>query len=231
MMRKRVAYTINPPLLHLLVKVPKGDLGKVLKILSLHKVVDLHTYGDYMAIMVMDREDTIHELRAKGFRVIERVGEVELFPPIFFDKRAVIFSRNTYEAFIKGLRDRLGSSYNALLYHIGAEIGRYVCGVHAKASKWDTRTLINILKGIFAFSGFGVLEVYLRRNRATIRVHDCFECELMKGDFSSHFIRGILAGWFSTMFKTDITSIEATEIRCIAKGDAYCEIVITRSKS
>ena len=227
----RVPRTISPPLLHLLVKAPKRDLGKVLEILSHHKVIDLHTYSDYVAILVVDREDTIRELRAKGIRVIEEVGEVELFPPIFFDKRAVIFSKHTYEAFIKGLRDRLGPSYEVLLYHIGVEIGRYICEVHAKATRWDTNALIDILKGIFAFSGFGILEIYLRHRGATIKMHDCFECELMRGDFSSHFTRGILAGWFSIMFKTDVKSIRASEVKCIAKGDTYCEIIITETQS
>jgi predicted hydrocarbon binding protein len=39
----------------------------------------------------------------------------------------------------------------------------------------------------------------------------------------SHYIRGVLDGFFSSLFKVEM---EAKETKCIAKGDPYCEFEI-----
>ncbi len=49
--------------------------------------------------------------------------------------RVAIFRKNAYEAFIKALREKMGSAYEALLYHIGYEIGRGAYKSHEKLIK------------------------------------------------------------------------------------------------
>jgi len=79
---------------------------------------------------------------------------------------------------------------------------------------------------LFAALGFGVIEVAkFHTKRAIVRVHYSFECKLFRESNapSSHFIRGLIAGWLVTAWKTDTKSIVCVERKCIAKSDEYCE--------
>ncbi len=71
-----------------------------------------------------------------------------------------------------------------------------------------------------------VVEASATPPQVVMRVYDCFECELGIGARKpfSNFIRGILAALIAQLFNG---RMEAKELKCVAKGDPYCEFKIT----
>jgi len=81
---------------------------------------------------------------------------------------------------------------------------------------------------LFKSLGYGIPEIlelredppYLR-----VRVYQCIECELggrATRPFS-HYVRGILAGYASEIFKQELFAMEN---RCLTLGDPYCEFEV-----
>ena len=141
-----------------------------------------------------------------------------LFPLTLLGERAVIFRRPLYEAFIKRMRERMGTGYTAILYYIGCEIGRIAFSSHQGISEGSFEALIAINKELFRVVGFGSMEIIQfnpEEKKAIVRVWDNFECELFKGSSTpqSNLIRGMLAGWLGGLFNTEMY---AQETKCIA---------------
>lgn len=182
----------------------------------------------------IDPDKLLEELKDKPY-----VIDVKLIKPLFngvicdtyffplyaLGERAIIFIQRGYEGIIKRARLELGSAFNTLLYLQGFDMGlnAFQRG-HRKIAGRKTERLIKLFEELFKQSGFGVMkveEIDLERKEATIKIYDLFECELFKGSnkCESHLMRGLLAGWFSQLFKTKVVAIE---VKCIAKGDPYC---------
>ena len=71
-----------------------------------------------------------------------------------------------------------------------------------------------------------ILECDEENLRFVIRLHRNFECAPFKGKRdrpTSHLIRGALAGVFKEAYGREF---KVREVKCIAKGDEYCEFVI-----
>lgn len=152
-----------------------------------------------------------------------------LFPLTIFNERAIILRKPLYEAFIKLLRDELGSGYTAWLYQLGTEMGKNAYKSHREIIQSDDPDkMVRFAEALFAQIGFGKLRVRsldIKGKRALVRVYNSFECELFRdsNEPSSYLIKGMLKGWFSSLFKANI---KISEIKCIAKGDPYCEFDI-----
>ncbi len=178
----------------------------------------------------------------KGLNYVENVKIIE---PLFngltmdtsytyltlADDRAIILRKPIYEGFIKGFREKFGQVASSFLYHIGFEAGRKAYESHLRIvgeAHRGSEKIIPFARELFKQIGFGILEfvkVDFINKTALIRVYNSFECELFKetGMAESHFIRGLLAGFMSSLF--DI-KVDAVETKCIAKGDPYCEFVV-----
>ncbi|MDI9619278.1 MAG: hypothetical protein QFX33_00435 [Candidatus Nezhaarchaeota archaeon] len=151
-------------------------------------------------------------------------------------ERAIIMRRPGYEGFIVGIREKFGSAGEAFLYHTGYNAGRRYGQSHAemaaKLGITDPVQVINrISASLCASTGYGkpeVVEASANPPQATVRVYGSFECELgVKAERPySNFFRGILAGLFTQLLGRNM---EAKELKCIAKGDPYCEFKITAS--
>ncbi|RLE62957.1 MAG: hypothetical protein DRJ38_08650 [Thermoprotei archaeon] len=183
------------------------------------------------------------ELREK-LNEVSDVARAELIKPVFdgmlidvyFEKlylgskRAVLFREPLYRALIKETVKELGSGGFALLYHIGVFMGRSVYKDYLSLlGMEDPKSLVELGKAFFRMSGFGILEIiYLdfEKKEVLLRVYDSFECSLYENEKKpmGNLVRGIFAGWFSELFKTQ--KIEVTETKCIAVGDKYCEFLV-----
>ena len=145
--------------------------------------------------------------------------------------RAIILRKPIYEGFIKGFRERFGQVASSFLYHIGFEAGRKAYKSHLRIVSEAHRGVEKIIpfaRELFKQIGFGILEftkVDFLNKTALIRVRNSFECELFKetGMAESHFIRGLIAGFMSSLFGI---KVDAEETKCVAKGDPYCEFVV-----
>ena len=225
-----------------------GVLESVVRVFSSRRIPILHfittksaegnVYADFFVDLSTAEHVDIGTL-ILGLKAAPHVLDVKLVEPLFdgfvfsynyfplmaFGERAIILPKRDYEGFIKLSRQKLGSGFNTILYIVGYDVGvnAFKKG-HSPIAKDDVKKLIKVCQAFFQHVGFGVLKIEkldLEKLEAIVKVYNCFECELFKGAdrLQSHFVRGVLAGWFSQLFKKDVTAIE---IACIAKGDPYC---------
>jgi len=155
------------------------------------------------------------------------------FPLILGDERIVIFRKSLYEGFIIGIKKQFGTAGEALLYYTGFDFGQRAYKYYKNlAITQDLNELGEIARALGATTGWMQIEpvnVNTKTKTAQIRLHNNFECELGKGNKKpySHFLRGLIAGFFAGLFKQGVL---VKEKKCIAKGDPYCEFEI-RSKN
>ncbi len=182
---------------------------------------------------------------AKNIKNLSYVENVKAIEPLFngltmdtsyahltlAGSRAVILRKPIYEGFIKGFRERFGQVASSFLYHIGFEAGRKAYESHHRIiseARKGIEKIIPFAKELFKQVGFGVIdfvEVDFLNKTALVRVYNSFECELFRetGMTESHFIRGLIAGFMSSLFGV---RVDVEETKCIAKGDPYCEFIV-----
>ena len=243
-----ILLTFNPKALKMI-----GVLEKVTETISRHKFPIVNVlfsmakrnepiYGIFI-IDVTGGEERV-PLLIEELKSINTVENVIILKPLasniividFFDRievlnnRAIIMRKDFYEGFIKEVWKMFGTGGGAMLYHIGVAVGKRIYESHESlVAERGVEKLLRFSESIFKAMGFGRMEIrQVDKNlrRAKIIVEDSFECELFKGKNkpASHFLRGILKGWFSGFF--GMSSIEITEVKCIAAGDPYCEFII-----
>jgi len=149
-------------------------------------------------------------------------------------QRAIVFGDIIYRGLLRESRRRFGSTAEAFLFYLGL-----FSGEEAARSDMELAFQLNIRDPVLVFStitaplmkalGYCSIEIVKiePENTSIIRVYDSFECEIGKPSDKpfSHFLRGFIAGLFSGLFKQKYT---VKETKCIAKGDPYCEFIITR---
>lgn len=153
------------------------------------------------------------------------------FPQLFINERVIVFRKSGYAALIKKMREDYGEGFKAVQYHIGFNYGYDAFKNIKEKYGSDIDELLKIGAEYSRIVGFGIIEVVsYSNNRAALRVYNNFECELFIGSNKpqSHFMRGILAGWFAGLWDLDIKKIDVKETNCISMGDPYCEFIITR---
>jgi len=152
--------------------------------------------------------------------------------------RAIMFSKPGYEGLLRDIRRHFGTAGEAFLYYAGFCSGLKYGEAHKKLGKIlgiiDVATLIDKLgANIFSWAGLGRIELVnidISNTSVTLRLYDSFECELGLGSRKpySQFIRGIFAGYLTSLFSKEM---KAEEVRCIAMGDPYCEFIVKTKES
>ena len=152
------------------------------------------------------------------------------FPLVIAEnQRVVIFRKLIYEALFNGVRKKFGSAGDAMLYYQGFTVGVEAYDEHVRAADSEKpEDLIEAAKAINMTLGWGIIDdvrVDVKRGKAQLRIYQSFECELGKGSEKpySQFYRGAVAGLFARFFGKDV---KVDEVKCIAKGDPYCEFLI-----
>lgn len=186
----------------------------------------------------VEPEDLAEELRGFDFvadvRIIEPIVDGFIiddatFPIMLGRRRALILDESMLRAIFVSFRERLGSGAEAMLYHLGLEVGR-IRGRHAlqlarRLGIEDVgKRLETVAKALKAL-GYGVIEfveVDERAPRIRVRIHSSIECELGRGADRpfSQYIRGLISGLASEVFQREMIT---EETRCIARGDPHCE--------
>ncbi len=177
---------------------------------------------------------TIIEPIKEGFLV-----DTLSFPVYTGSYRMVFFRDVLLRGLIEGLKERIGvQAAEALLYHIGSEMGKAAAQDHIKMGKaLGLKSPSEIVKYItiptYAAIGFARAELSEFDEdvpRYKIRLYNSIECEISKseGRPSSHLVRGMMAGALSGIHKTELL---AEEKKCIATGDPYCELEIRPHQS
>ncbi len=149
----------------------------------------------------------------------------------FTGERAIVLRKPLFEGLIKGVREKFGESGKTFLYHVGFILGQKAYKTQSeivRKAHGSIKETVLFTEELFKQVGFGILkisELDLLNKRATIEIHNSFECELFKGSKKpeSHLIRGLIAGFMSAFFRIKVS---ASEVKCIAKGDPYCLFLV-----
>lgn len=145
-------------------------------------------------------------------------------------ERAIILRSVLCESLIRGIREQFGSAGEAFLYYNGLEMGKNAAKRHVEiGNKIRLTDPAQISKRmgatIFTAIGFGRMEIEkltLKPPYALTHVYNSFECQLAPENQTkpySHFIRGIIAGYLTTVLGTKMKVEETT---CVAQGDPNC---------
>lgn len=212
------------PILQLKISAPTGGRGGVIVIADLKGREDLAES--------LSKELSGVELVEKVYVIAPIINGISVdtlsFPLTLMGQRAVILRQPLYEGFIKGVWKQFGSAGAILLYLAGFEAGRLAYRDHARLTE-DPSAQLALAQALFQMLGYGVLELVKvddERREAVARVHDSFECELFRGagEVRGGFVRGLIAGWLAGRWGvSEEREILAREVKCIAKGDPYCE--------
>jgi len=157
------------------------------------------------------------------------VSDNYFFPLVILNERVAIFRRSVYGALFEGVRRQFGSAGEAFLYYQGFGIGFKIFDEYAKlAGSMDAEKIAKVARAVNMTLGWGIIELVdidVESKTAIARIYQSFECELGKGSDKpySQFYRGATAGLFTRFFGKEV---EVEEVKCIAKGDPYCEFFI-----
>jgi len=228
-----------------------GILRKILEVLAENEIPILYITSsilkegrplNIMMIVDFSKSRVPEAMLVRKLKEIDFVDDVKiyssktknLFVDRFFERlnlqgrRCIIFRDSIYYGLFKSVVDAFGTGGASLLYQFGKLVGKKAFEDHIAWAE-DNKEVITVMEEVFRAVGFGKLEIVsIDRIRKVVyaRIYDSFEGELFRGsgNMSCNFIRGILAGWFSRYFNSNVV---AEELKCIAKGDPYCEMKIS----
>ena len=153
------------------------------------------------------------------------------YTTLFLGERIVMLDVDDVGAMFGWLDETFGSGGHAILFDMGEAAGRESAKKLRESyglkgcNLIETFLALHVAAGWF---GYEVVECNEEELRFVIRLHGNFECAPFKGKRDrpmSHLIRGGLAGVFKEAYGREF---RVREVRCIAKGDEYCEFVIER---
>lgn len=146
--------------------------------------------------------------------------------------RSIIFRDLAYRGFLNGIKKQFGSGGEAFLYYEGNATGLGLGKLHAEAAEAvglrdPAEIFRRISAAMFQWAGFGRLEVLeLSESGGRVAIYDSFECEMGRGERRPYgtFIKGVIAGVFSSLFRKNF---QAEEKECIAMDHPRCIFDIT----
>jgi len=151
------------------------------------------------------------------------------FPIFHGNTRAMIMPRGMFWALWSAFEKIFAhSGLIVVLYEAGKRVGEHVARRLSEMFGLKGKELLEALAQAGQATGWGITEIKeinFKRSTATIIVKDCFEAVAWgkKPYTVCHWTRGYSAGFLSVVFNKPV---EATETKCLAKGDEYCEFVI-----
>ena len=181
-------------------------------------------------IRKMHNVKSVHVIKASppGFIVDE-----SHYPLVVVDERALVFRKEMMNMMLLGIREKWGATGQVFLYYLGYEGGIGAARFYKRVSNLPPAEAVKAALKVATAHGLGKFELItlnLEKPQIVVRVYDLFECIPVRGKRDtpfSEFYRGILCGTFSELLGMKLT---AEEVKCIAKGDPYCEFVLTKEE-
>lgn len=150
-------------------------------------------------------------------------------------RRRIVLSQENLKFFVVGIRELLGSAGLALLYRQGVAIGEAVWERYQKIGINILEEAIKrLLLGGIALGRYKgeITKFSVEEGVIEIRLHRNWECEVAKmyniPGPASYFERGVIAGLVKGYLGKEVN---VEEVKCIAKGDPYCEFRIKIPKT
>jgi len=153
------------------------------------------------------------------------------FPIIHGTGRAIIFDIEVLSSMFEELKRQWGSAGEAFIFYLGYMGGKkYAKQIMEKYGELTRRQVGLIFRDIGQAYGWAIFEVKEEDDKIIIKAKDLFECssvQVAKNKPNSQFFRGYLSGVASILWEKEMV---AEEVKCIAKGDDYCEFIIKERK-
>lgn len=172
----------------------------------------------------------VYEVRIHPYPIAGLAACRMHFPPTVLGEGCVIFRRSTWGNFLKRLYEKFSSAAYIVMY----QAGMGVAASHLSAEELEELYSIDPWMRIRIFIDFSqalgwgryeLVEVDSENLFMRMRMYDHFECEPFRRESSepkAYFVRGYLQATLEKMFDKEFV---VDEVRCIAMGDPYCEIV------
>jgi|Deesub1362B_J571_1020462.scaffolds.fasta_scaffold00005_392 hypothetical protein len=187
---------------------------------------DRRKSADLIADELLKMKEYVVEVSVFEKQLPTLIAEMRRYPLTVLGERVVAFREPILRGIIKGFAERLGAHQtHVFLWHLGLSIGKELYKSYKEMGAHYLEDYIKFTSVFGAAMGWGVVgNFYVERNKVTIQLLRNWECEMSEeeGVPRNHFIRGVLAGIISGYFNRNI---KITEVRCIGKGDEYCEFV------
>ena len=145
------------------------------------------------------------------------------------NRRFILLSESAMKSVVVRLRETFGTGGLAFLYHQGKIVGSELAETYKEMGISDLKDAIKMfLLHLLALGRYLGEITYYKEDRIIIRLHRNWECEVamkhnVKGP-ASYFERGVIAGFLE---KFTGKKVSVHEIKCLAKGDPYCEFLVT----
>ena len=147
------------------------------------------------------------------------------FPILLLGERAWIIGKSVSKGLFKDIKANFREAGKVFLYHLGVKVGKGLYEGYRKYVSSEKDMLI-LIPALAKAVGWGIIEEIKPRlfGRYKIKMYNSMECEICKPskEPSGHFSRGILAGLLSKITRKEMV---VDEVKCIAKGDPYCEFI------
>ena len=235
----------------------KGEpyiLKNIISLLEDHGVeplsCNISRIGEYCTILIFadftNAKTSPEEVRKEMEKIkgVERVKSIsETVHGLMFDElsfpittnmgktRAMVLLVDTLSKALKRIKTKWRTGAEAFLYYLGYDLGYESAQIFRQEIKYYREEVLEVIKVIQAL-GWGKIEdltIDFDSKRGGLKIYDLFESKTSIRQFTTvkcHFFRGFLAGFLSQLLETNI---RVFEIRCIAKGDPYCEFIFESS--
>jgi len=180
-------------------------------------------------VLIRELKENPHILNVKYRVKVVKEKIIDMFAtPTFGQGKypVLVLGVDEMSGVFEKVKEVYGTGGEALLYHIGYALGEIAGRKYAP----EELTEDFIREDLLAFQayGWGVLEIVkidLEEPEVIIRLYDLFESAHVRGRKDKphcHFVRGFLAGLLTVFLNTKMIVVE---LKCIAKGDPYCEFI------
>ena len=166
----------------------------------------------------------------KDVRVIEPlfkglVIDTAHFPILLLGRRAWIISEAMSRGLFRDVKAEFGGAGRVFLYYLGVEVGKSIYRSYKDYTTSDEEFLL-LIKALVKAIGWGIMKEFkpLPNGTYVVRIYDNIECAMCKPskEPTGDFFRGIIAG---LLLQLTGKMMFIEEVKCIAKGDPYCEFV------
>jgi len=181
-------------------------------------------------VSALRKLDMVVELEVRGAEVPGLMVNSAHFPLLFLGQEVVIIDLRMVGHMFSRLDEVFDTGASVILYEMGMRAGKVIveeiaeCGI-------PEEDVLKVLTALGVARGWGITEILswdLKAARLALRVWENFECKPLAGKKRkphSHFMRGLIAGVVS---KLTGQPVKVREVKCLAKGDPYCEFVAER---
>jgi len=144
-------------------------------------------------------------------------------------ERVFIVSKTRIEDIFKRLSQIFKSGIEVLLLESSRTAGKHIADLTGEKAKTDIKRLLGEYINKFAQVGFGRVEVCEfepKEARIRFRVWNNFFAEIRDGKSTyCSYIAGLVSGLYEGLLH-ETPSVK--EVKCIGKGERYCEFLLTR---